>query len=142
MVEKAVPIVVRWRSGKIDVLVFDHPLAGRQLVKGTIEDDESAEDAAVRELFEESGLDGVSQAIFLGVQEYAEVGQRWHFFQCLLDDTPLEHWNHFTSDGDGLTFRFCWQPLEQPIGNPVGPVFEQARQFVEAKLGPLNMSHC
>ena len=135
IVDKAVPVVVRWRSNKFELLVFDHPLAGRQLVKGTIEEGESAEAAAVRELFEESGLEGVSQAIFLGVQEYVEVGQRWHFFQCVLDIDPPENWEHFTSDGGGLTFKFCWQPLEQVINNPIGPVFEQARRFVAEKIG-------
>lgn len=134
MVGKAVPIVVRWRSNKIDLLVFDHPLAGRQLVKGTVEDGETAEAAAVRELFEESGVDGVSQVIFLGVQDYAELGQCWHFFQCMLDGGPPESWEHFTSDGGGLTFQFCWQPLDQAIVNPNGPVFEQARRFVAEKI--------
>lgn len=41
------------RSLGVDVLAFEHPSGGRQLVKGTIEPGEAPEEAAVRELFEE-----------------------------------------------------------------------------------------
>lgn len=130
LVDKAVPILLREKDGQQEILVFEHPLAGRQLVKGTIEAGESGEEAAVRELFEESGLDGVSQTIFLGTEEYTDIGQRWHFFLCHLGFEPAEAWDHYTEDGGGLTFNFLWQPLDRPIHNPDGEVFEQARQFV------------
>ena len=130
LVDKAVPILLREKDGQQEILVFEHPLAGRQLVKGTIEAGESAEGAAVRELFEESGLEGVSQTIFLGVQEYRDIDQRWHFVLCQLGFEPAEAWDHYTEDGGGHTFHFLWQPLDRPIHNPNGEVFERARQFV------------
>ncbi len=53
---KACPIVLREFNGTIEVLGFIHPLAGKQLVKGTIEAGESIEQACIRELKEESGI--------------------------------------------------------------------------------------
>ncbi len=54
---KACPVVLRGAAaGRVDVLVFRHPLAGTQLVKGTIEAAEVIQRAAERELLEESGL--------------------------------------------------------------------------------------
>ena len=55
-VGKAVPIVLRGEGDCLDILVFEHPRAGTQLAKGTIEAGESAPDAALRELWEESGI--------------------------------------------------------------------------------------
>lgn len=53
---KSCPVVVRNDDDELSVLAFRHPLAGYQLVKGTINDDEEVSAAAVRELVEESGV--------------------------------------------------------------------------------------
>ena len=50
--EKAWPIVLREKDGAIEVLAFQHPQAGKQFVKGTIELDEDPVAAAARELRE------------------------------------------------------------------------------------------
>lgn len=63
---KACPVVLR-RTGDLEVLAFEHPLAGFQLVKGSIEQDESPAAAAVRELLEESGLKASSVSADLGL---------------------------------------------------------------------------
>jgi 8-oxo-dGTP pyrophosphatase MutT (NUDIX family) len=52
---KACAIVIR-APAAIEVLAFEHPLAGLQLVKGTIEAGETPQQAAVRELREEAGF--------------------------------------------------------------------------------------
>ncbi len=62
------------QDGVIKFLAFRHPQAGKQLVKGTIEAIEKPQDAARRELAEESGIKiaeefelvGTSQAIVSG----------------------------------------------------------------------------
>lgn len=59
-------VVSRNTPGRL--LVFDHPLAGAQLPAGTVEPDESASDAVVREVFEETGV-RVSDGALLGVDE-------------------------------------------------------------------------
>lgn len=53
---KACPVVVRLHNGQREVLAFTHPSAGNQFVTGAIETGESTLEAAVRELWKESGL--------------------------------------------------------------------------------------
>ena len=49
--DKACPVVIRHPAAP-EILAFEHPLAGLQLVKGSIEPNETAAAAAVRELYE------------------------------------------------------------------------------------------
>ncbi|WP_272972120.1 NUDIX domain-containing protein [Comamonas terrigena] len=63
---KACPVVIRG-LGTIEILAFEHPLAGLQLVKGTIEPGETSAAAALRELREESGLHASHVATDLGI---------------------------------------------------------------------------
>ena len=50
---KVCPVVFRRVDSVVEVLAFEHPVAGYQLVKGTVESGESIETAALRELAEE-----------------------------------------------------------------------------------------
>ncbi|MFT3757807.1 NUDIX domain-containing protein [Thauera sp.] len=52
---KSCPVLLR-RDGEVGILAFQHPIAGFQIVKGSIEEGESPEEAAIRELAEESGV--------------------------------------------------------------------------------------
>ena len=52
--DKSCPVVLRARE-TLEILAFEHPLAGLQLVKGSVEPGESTALAAVRELMEEAG---------------------------------------------------------------------------------------
>jgi len=56
LIEKVVPVVFREINNNLEILVFRHPLAGIQIVKGTVEHQEQLEHAALRELYEESGI--------------------------------------------------------------------------------------
>lgn len=130
---KACPVVVREFEGNIEVLAFKHPIAGNQLVKGTIENGESLHFACARELREESGL--VGKAIRdLGVWHTGFENQVWGF--CLMSiERPLEnHWSHFTTDGGGLVFNFFWQPLNQKLTGEWHALFRDAMSFVRSKL--------
>jgi 8-oxo-dGTP pyrophosphatase MutT (NUDIX family) len=60
---KACPVVLRRGCNGIEFLVFESPLAGKQLIKGTIEAGESLGKACARELEEESGVQGDTDQI-------------------------------------------------------------------------------
>jgi 8-oxo-dGTP pyrophosphatase MutT (NUDIX family) len=108
---KACPVVLR-RSLGVDVLAFEHPFGGRQLVKGTIEPGEAPGEAAVRELFEESGL--VAQALQdLGTWQSGFEQQVWSFHLCQPARELPERWVHHAKDDGGQDFRFFWHPLLQ-----------------------------
>jgi 8-oxo-dGTP pyrophosphatase MutT (NUDIX family) len=130
---KACPVLVRRTARGLEVLAFHHPLAGTQLVKGTIEPGETIEDAAVRELREESGI--VATAIsYLGTLEMCEPAQEWHLVICEAGSLP-EGWRHRTSDGGGLDFSFFWHPLQREPDASWHPVFKRALVFINQHLG-------
>ena len=79
---KVVPVILRHHHQVLEILVFRHPLAGIQLVKGTIEQDEPYEQVAVRELFEESGLIAQTNPKFLGNTILKSNQQEWYFYWC------------------------------------------------------------
>ncbi len=62
---KACPVVLS-TSLPIKILLFRHPLAGTQRVKGTIENGETPGAAALRELEEESGISDAVIGLDLG----------------------------------------------------------------------------
>ena len=53
---KVCPVILRKNNNTLEILLFKHPTAGIQLVKGTIEKSEPVFQAAIRELYEESGI--------------------------------------------------------------------------------------
>jgi 8-oxo-dGTP pyrophosphatase MutT (NUDIX family) len=129
---KACPVVIRDTGGKQNLLAFRHPLAGTQLVKGTVEPEETIEEAAARELFEESGLTG--KAIkYLGSLHMTGADQRWHFVLCQTGQVS-EEWTHHTSDGGGLDFAFFWHPLGEAPNQDWHPIFRRALAFIRMAL--------
>lgn len=111
------------------LLCFEHPSAGFQIPKGTVEANETPSDACLRELSEETGLVFSEQPLFLGTLE-REVGagpreegalerHLWHVFE--MPFTGLSPtWVHIASgsaEENGLAFRFFWHPLSAaPVG--------------------------
>ena len=125
---KACPVVARKTGERIEILAFRHPTAGYQLVKGTIENNETIQHAAERELFEESGVEGIAIA-YLGNVQMEEPAQEWHFVLCRTG--PLRKaWAHKTTDGGGLNFRFFWHPLDDDPDENWHPLFKQALTYI------------
>jgi 8-oxo-dGTP pyrophosphatase MutT (NUDIX family) len=118
-----------WRSGI-------RLRAGRQLVKGTIEADESIHRAAERELLEESGI--VGRTIdYLGAIQTTAPEQEWHFVLCEVPreaGPPPETWTRHTSDGGGLDFAFFWRPLHQEPDEHRHPIFRQVLAFIGERI--------
>lgn len=101
---KVCPVVLR---GENEILMFRHPLAGVQLVKGTVEPGEAIELAAIRELAEESGICDARVVRSLGQNDAIAEGQLWHFFECKTD-VLSECWTHHALDDGGKDFEFFW----------------------------------
>ncbi len=114
------------------LLVFCHPYApeaGIQVPAGTIEDNETPEQAVLREAFEETGLPNLTLSKFLGeaYRDMAEFGRNeihHRFFYHLEYNGDLsDSWQYEerysatpTSDPEPIIFQFSWVPL--PHGVP------------------------
>jgi 8-oxo-dGTP pyrophosphatase MutT (NUDIX family) len=75
--EKVTAFVTRPTSAGIELLLFRHPTAGIQIPAGTVEEHEAPSDAALREVYEETGLKKVSRKAYIGVMEYKLSSQRF-----------------------------------------------------------------
>ncbi len=139
---KAVPVVLRTTHERLEVLLFEHPLAGSQLVKGTVEPGESVSEASVRELAEESGLVGARCVGDLGTWEQGPSGQIWHLREMLVEQELPETWSHFTTDGGGHTFKFFWHQLDAPAPPTCHPVFAAALAFLRVQLSDRTRDPC
>ncbi len=121
---------MRERNGTHEILVFKHPIAGIQFVKGGLKSNETCAEAAVRELFEESGLVATSIR-HLGNWDSGFKGQTWSFhLMSVHNDHIQDTWQHFTRDGGGQHFSFFWHPLHEPTNENWHEVFIRALAFV------------
>ncbi len=126
VITKAVACVLRPAQGAWALLVFEHPDGTVQIPKGTIESDEPAAKAVMRELEEESGLKDVRLHPELArLERRLPSGptsdgpledQVWHVFLLEPNSDLPDTWQHVVTDGPteaGLTFSFRWVPLAQ-----------------------------
>ena len=103
-------------------LVFEHtefPEAGVQVPGGSVEQDETPETAVMREAREESGLENLSLARYLGKRrfDWTEFGldliEERHFFHLHCPGQPAARWRHWElhpSQGppEPIEFEFYW----------------------------------
>lgn len=119
--EKVLAYIVRGDGGGKELLVFDHtdfPEAGTQVPAGTVDPDESIEEALLREVSEESGLHFNTPGKFLGRFEWFRADRNeLHFRNIYLLEAPTGLPNRWdievnSKDGDnGLRFHYFWIPL-------------------------------
>lgn len=115
--------VVIYVTSERGLLVFDEPdfpAVSLQVPGGTIEPGERAEDAARRELREETGLVATSLRP-LATHDYTfardgfRICHRRHYFHTTIEETPAE-WIHFertpASGGAAIRFRLHWLPID------------------------------
>lgn len=130
---KACPVILSSIPGT-HILLFRHPIAGVQLVKGTIEAGETPAQTALRELSEESGIEAASVVSDMGCWDAGHLDQIWSFQLCYAQALLPEQWTHHTLDDHGHTFRFFWAPLDDlPFAN-CHPVFRRALRYLTATL--------
>ena len=120
---KVLAYVVRPRGGTWDVLVFEHvgcPEAGVQVPGGSIEPGEMPQQAAYREVWEETGLTGLtlvqSLGPFLYYNAYAAAWDLRHVFVLTPTGPVPECWDHVVMGGGedrSLRFRCFWLDREE-----------------------------
>lgn len=131
-VGKACPVVLR-NIERLEILAFRHPLAGLQLVKGSVEPGESTGAAAVRELFEEAGIRG-EEIRDLGTWNSAITGHTWAFHECRVTQNLPDAWSHYAADDGGHEFTFFWHPLASKPSEEWHQIFKDALAFLSRRL--------
>jgi 8-oxo-dGTP pyrophosphatase MutT (NUDIX family) len=135
--QKACPILARQSENGLELLAFRHPFAGTQLVKGSIEHDERPQDAAARELLEESGVAAQGAPLSLGTSNGIVPRETWNFF--LFPCPPLaDEWQHHCPDDGGHDFKFFWQPVEEYLEGDWPAPFIRALRFAVGKIEKLS----
>ena len=114
LADKACPVVFR-DSSLMQILAFEHPTAGLQLVKGGIERGENARVAALRELAEEAGISGLAIASDLGTWNSGHKGHIWSLQLCTFARLP-DTWTHHCADDGGHDLRFFWHDVNGEPG--------------------------
>ena len=69
MIQKVTAFIIRKKGKSPQLLLFEHPHAGIQIPAGTVEEGETPQEAILRELREETGLEQVSIINLLGNQK-------------------------------------------------------------------------
>jgi len=131
--EKACPIVLRNRYEGSELLVFQHPVAGVQLVKGTIEYGDTVESAAERELFEESGV-SLRAHDFLCEWQRCSLEPCWGFVLMENGNSLPDRWEHYCDDDGGLLFRYFWQPIDKKTNSDWHALFSDAFAALKSVL--------
>jgi 8-oxo-dGTP pyrophosphatase MutT (NUDIX family) len=67
--QKVTAFIIRKVKGEKDLLLFRHPYAGIQIPAGTVEENETQEDAVRREALEETGLTHFCRSVYLGFSD-------------------------------------------------------------------------
>ena len=131
---RACPVVLRQKNNTLELLAFKHPKAGNQLVKGNIKKAEPLENACIRELAEESGIQArvVKQ---LGVWKPDFKNQVWGLCLMHYEDILPDTWEFQTKDDGGHIFSFFWQPLDSPLDDNWNEVYTNAFQHIRNTLG-------
>lgn len=125
--EKVVGYITRPYGAKTQILVFNHDEqfrdAGTQVPAGTVESDENLEDAIIREVFEEAGLDNlIIESKIDHYQFYRDQSKKYirrHVFHLTSSVSLPDQWTHQVQghgQDQGLNFHFFWMDIQEAKG--------------------------
>ena len=130
--DKVCPVVFRDSSLR-QILAFEHPEAGVQLVKGGIEPGESVRDAALRELEEEAGIANTGIAEDLGTWNPDHHGHIWSLQLCTFTPTLPDRWVHHCADDGGHDLKFFWHDVSREPDDSWGPHYRRALETIRER---------
>lgn len=117
MRKKVFVYVIRTKKESVDLLVFvslDEP--GYEVPKGSVEPGESLEEAVHREVYEESGIEGLRIIKELGKTLWGDEEQ--HFFLAEAPSTVADVFEYqVTGEGidRGFWYRYRWLEIERGL---------------------------
>lgn len=148
VVGKVCACVVREGAEGLELLAFDHPVAGTQLPKGTLEPGEDPLDGVLRELSEETGLSSVDvvrrigkwvRMTGAGPEENGDTERHdWEIFLLRPRDELSSSWTHVASGSTaevGKEFRCRWLSLDDAVGGKLHPLFSQVIVMLRQAVG-------
>ncbi|AEQ53044.1 hydrolase, NUDIX family [Pelagibacterium halotolerans B2] len=103
------------------------------MVKGTLDPGEAPQGGAIRELYEEAGVEGLGVAADLGTSALIAEGQVWHFLRFEGERLP-ESWTHHCLDDGGHDFAFFWHRLDKKPGDEWHAVFHRALAYLRSRV--------
>ncbi|SDC66397.1 NUDIX hydrolase [Shouchella lonarensis] len=127
-VKKALAYITRYRDGEWQLLVYKHrddPESDIHVPGGGVEKNEDEKEAAVREVFEETGLTNIEYVRRIGVYKYFstyrnEYQRRFvYHFKEKEDGLIPDRWEYVVKcDGkdNGWVFQFFWLPIHTIVG--------------------------
>lgn len=116
-VQKVEAYITRLIGGTATLLLFTQrgcPQAGWQVPAGTVEPGETLLDALHREIFEESGLQGLQVVSLLGVHLNPHNGMLRHAYHLAAPKGLAPSWPHRVhgiGEDHGMVFEYSWVPL-------------------------------
>ncbi len=132
LVWKLCACVIRDGAEGPELLVFDHPRAGTQIPKGTLEDGESHSLGVLRELAEETGVTDVEIVRSIGTWDRLATvaGQpekhKWEVFELKPTRQLDDEWIHAAEGSEverSLMLRCHWLKLDLFALEALHPVF-------------------
>jgi 8-oxo-dGTP pyrophosphatase MutT (NUDIX family) len=135
-IDKVCPVVFR-DSSMSQILAFEHPQAGVQLVKGGIEPGESVRAAALRELEEEAGISNTGIAQDLGTWNSEDNGHVWSLQLCTFTPALPESWTHHCADDGGHELKFFWHDVARAPDDAWRPQHRRALEEIRERTRAL-----
>ena len=127
--DQVCPVVFRDSSLR-QILAFEHPTEGLQLVRGSIDSGEDARTAALRGLAEEAGITNGSIARDLGTWSSGHDGHVWSLQLCTYLPNPPESWVHQDR-------KYFWLDVHPPVGDEWAEPFRRALATIRERTRPL-----